>query len=490
MDNREKYKDSNATFISSQVSDLANKNLQNGTDITIRSMDLFVWKGGKLANVSYEQAKGNLFEYIEASKFLRKNANAGYQNFDAYPVTDVPISKGGYGGHTAPDDFRFEQNGKVIFRGQAKVNNDPHNTANNFVNPKYKGMQKVTTSDTFDAVKNELQKMRDAGEISHEQYTEAMNNIRQCLTDDRTGISSGGTTTEELQQFRKSNGKVDVDAVLKYAKNFERRQIAYEVAGGAGKGAVSGGVINGLITAVQGTWDLYKDRKNLDQVLKETGMAVKKGGIRGGLAGGISSVLRIVGVKNSIPMLKDTNVATALASGIVDCGVSIYAYTKGEISKEQLISEMKSTVIQSTSAYYFTSALKATVGVSGGVFLPMAIYAATSYAVMSTKAIIDQAKLNAQEYRRIANLYAEETAVLNEYREILQKKFAVYKQERRNAMDRFLNIIEDSSIKENNYSQAVYAMIGLSNQLQFSLQHKEFAEFDLAMRSNDNFVLR
>ena len=219
-------------------------------------------------------------------------------------------------------------------------------------------------------------------------------------------------------------------------------------------------------------------------------MAVKKGGIRGGLAGGISSVLRIVGVKNSIPMLKDTNVATALASGIVDCGVSIYAYTKGEISKEQLISEMKSTVIQSTSAYYFTSALKATVGVSGGVFLPMAIYAATSYAVMSTKAIIDQAKLNAQEYRRIANLYAEETAVLNEYREILQKKFAVYKQERRNAMDRFLNIIEDSSIKENNYSQAVYAMIGLSNQLQFSLQHKEFAEFDLAMRSNDNFVLR
>ena len=151
---------------------------------------------------------------------------------------------------------------------------------------------------------------------------------------------------------------------------------------------------------------------------------------------------------------------------------------------------MKSTVIQSTSAYYFTSALKATVGVSGGVFLPMAIYAATSYAVMSTKAIIDQAKLNAQEYRRIANLYAEETAVLNEYREILQKKFAVYKQERRNAMDRFLNIIEDSSIKENNYSQAVYAMIGLSNQLQFSLQHKEFAEFDLAMRSNDNFVLR
>ena len=490
MENKKRYEESNAIFISSQVTDLANKNLQNGTDVSIQAMDLFSWKGNKLAKVGYEQAKGNLFEYIEAAKLLRNNANAGYQNFDVYPVTDVPVSKGGYGGHTAPDDFRFVQNGKVIFRGQAKVNNDPHDTAVNFVNPKYNGMQKVTTSDTFEAVKYELRMMKENNEISDAQYHEAMSSIRKCLTDDRTGVSSGGTTTEELQQFRKRNGKVDVDAVLKYAKNFERQQVVYEVAGGVGKGAVSGGIISGFITAVKGSWDLYKDRKNLDQVLKETGMAVKKGGIRGAFAGGITSILRITGAKNSIPMLKDTNVATALASGIVDCGVSIYAYTKGEISKEQLISEMKSTVVQSTSAYYFTSALKVAVGTSGGVFLPMAIYAATSYALMSTKAIIEQAKLNAQEYRRIASLYDEETAALKEYREKLLKQFDIYKNERRMAMNRFLNIIDDSINNENNYSQAVYAMVGLSNQLQYSLQHKEFAEFDAAMRIDDNFVLR
>ena len=151
-----KIQDNNAVFISTQVTDLANRNLQAGTDITIKSMELFRLKGQKLANVGYEQAKGNLFEYIEASKFLRNNANAGNQGFDKYPVTDVPASQGGYGGHTAPDDFRFEQDGKVIFQAQAKVNNDPNNTANNFVNPKYNGMQKITTSDTVEAVKTAL----------------------------------------------------------------------------------------------------------------------------------------------------------------------------------------------------------------------------------------------------------------------------------------------------------------------------------------------
>ena len=186
-----KIQDNNAVFISTQVTDLANRNLQAGTDITIKSMELFRLKGQKLANVGYEQAKGNLFEYIEASKFLRNNANAGNQVFDKYPVTDVPASQGGYGGHTAPDDFRFEQ-------AQAKVNNAPNNTANNFVNPKYNGMQKITTSDTVEAVKTALLDKLNKGEISKSQYNEAMNSIRSGLTDDRTGVSSGGTTTSEM----------------------------------------------------------------------------------------------------------------------------------------------------------------------------------------------------------------------------------------------------------------------------------------------------
>ena len=485
-----KIQDNNAVFISTQVTDLANRNLQAGTDITIKSMELFRLKGQKLANVGYEQAKGNLFEYIEASKFLRNNANAGNQGFDKYPVTDVPASQGGYGGHTAPDDFRFEQDGKVIFQAQAKVNNDPNNTANNFVNPKYNGMQKITTSDTVEAVKTALLDKLNKGEISKSQYNEAMNSIRSGLTDERTGVSSGGTTTSELKKFCGSDGKVDVDAVLAYAKEFEYKQMAYEIAGGTAKGAVAGGVIKGAIQGVTSLWDVYNDRKKLDQALKETGMAVGKGAVRGGAAGFLSSIFRITGKKQSIPALTDTNVTTALAAAVVDCGVSIYAYAKGEIDGSQLVEELKATAIQSSSAYYFTAALKTTIGVSGGVFLPMAIYTATSYMLMSTKAIIDQAKLNAIEYRRVAKLYDEETAIIKEYRQIMNREFAVYRKDKQEAMQRFLSIIDTSTFTEQNYSQAIYAMVGLSNQLQYSLQHKEFAEFDSAMKSQNDFVLR
>lgn len=48
-----KIQDNNAVFISTQVTDLANRNLQAGTDITIKSMELFRLKGQKLANVGY-----------------------------------------------------------------------------------------------------------------------------------------------------------------------------------------------------------------------------------------------------------------------------------------------------------------------------------------------------------------------------------------------------------------------------------------------------
>lgn len=488
MDEERKDLDTNLTFISTQVADLANRNLQNGTDVTIRSMELFRWKGERIAKVGYEQAKGNLFEYIEGAKFLRNNANAGKAGYDMFPVTDVPISKGGFGGHTAPDDFRLQQNGHVVGQAQAKVNNNLEHTANNFVNPKYRGMQKITTSDSVDEVKSILLDKLKKGEISKAQYHDAMDTIRSGLTDDKTGISSGGTTRAELEKFRGRDGKVDKAAIERYAKCFENKQIAYEITGGAGKGALAGAAISGIVSGVSNCWEVFQNRKKLDEALKETGLVIKKGAIKGGLTGGISSIFRIFG-KDKLPALADSNVSVALAAAVVDCGASIYSYAKGEIDGEQLAKELKNTVVQASSAYYFTKAISVTVG-GGGVFLPMAIYAATSYALMSTKAIIDQAKLNAQEHRRIATLYEQETALIKEYKSRLEREFLLYRKERKEAMQRFLSIIETSTLYEDNYSQAIYAMVGLSNQLQFSLQHKEFAEFDKAMRSNDVFLLQ
>lgn len=487
---KEKFRDFDNNFVASQIANEYNKNFQSGTDSLFHGMDLFRDKSLKLSNVGYEQAKGNLFEYIEGAKFARNNANAGFAPYDKFAVTDLSKSKGGFGEHTAPDDFRLVRNNEVIARGQAKVNNDPNNTANNFLNSKYDGMQRITTVDTVDEVKEALYYKLQKGEISQKQYDQVVSHIRSGLTDDRTGVSSGGTSRAELEQFRGKDGKIDVDAVIKYSYKLEFEQIALEIGGATYKGAVAGAVMGSVATGVHEFFEVYKERKTLKEALKNTGLAAKKGAVRGGITGMLSSAIRIFSQKNSIPVLSNSSAATTLAAGVVDCGVSIYAYINGEIDDKRLVSEIKGTVVKSASAYYFTTALQVTVGVGSGVFIPMAIYSVTSSMIMATKSIIDQAKLNAEQYRRATELLDQEYVYLKNYRNQLNEAFKVFREDRRATFNNFISSFDNAAFVTLDYSAAIGSIVVLSNHMQYSLQHKEFEEFKIAMNSNEKFVLK
>ena len=195
MSEKDKVKKGSTYQAGAQIGNAFSKNVQNGTNTTIQGMDLFRAKGINLAKVGYEQGKGNLFEFIEAAKLEKNMANAGAKAFDKSPVTDISTSQGGYGEHTAPDDFRLQKDGKIIGMGQAKVNNDPHKTAVNFTNSKYYGMQRNTTIDTLPDVKKQLDNMLQKGEISQAAYNDACSNLTGMLKDPDSGITSGGTTT-------------------------------------------------------------------------------------------------------------------------------------------------------------------------------------------------------------------------------------------------------------------------------------------------------
>ena len=124
------------------VGNAASQNVQMGTDTAIDSMRELLYKAGKISKVGFEQSKGNLFEYIEAAKLQTNMANCG-ERFDRNPVTDLAAGRGGYGGHTAPDDFRMQRNGRIVGQGQAKYNNSAWRAAQNFVDPKYTDMQRI-----------------------------------------------------------------------------------------------------------------------------------------------------------------------------------------------------------------------------------------------------------------------------------------------------------------------------------------------------------
>ena len=485
---KKRLRDFDSLYITSQVANKLNESLRNGTAITFHDMDLFVEKGTRLANVGYEQAKGNLFEYIEAAKLERNNVNAGYASYDKFVATDAPASSGGYGEHTAPDDFRLYRDGEYLGSAQAKVNNNPHDTAVNFENPKYEGMQRVTTSDNYPLVKEQLDLQLAKGEISQAQYDETLAHMRQGLTDESTGIGSGGTSKEELERFRGEDGKVDLDQVLAYAEEFKFQQEVEQVVGGAVKGAGAAAVVSGALGGLQEFVKVWQGEQDFDKALVNTGKAAAKGALYGGATGATSELLYIAGQKYSVEMLTNGPFATAMAAGMVECGTHLLAYAKGEINGEELCSELTGTAVKSTGVYFINQHLCNALAI-GGAAVPLAAYAMGASMLMATFSIIQSAELKAEEYRRMAELLREENKQLKLYRAQLQEQFAKFRQDRRETMDNFLRYFDEAAFAKNDYSGAINAIIILSRQCNFSLQHQEFAEFKKAMLSDEMFVL-
>ena len=478
------------SFGAAHIANSMTESVQNGSDAARVGSDLLRAKGEKLANVGYEQGKGNLFEYIENAKFMRNYANAGNSSLQSIPVTDAPKSLGGLGEPHSPADFRIVYENRVHEEVQAKVNNNVHDTAVNFTNGKYAGMQRITYSDSYEDVKETLDNMLAKGELSKSAYNDCISNLRTGLTDDKTGITSGGTSKAEIEQFRDANGKINSEAVRRYANSFEYKQYGFEIASGSINGAVAGGIMAGIITGTQELFAVYKDEKKLSEAMENLKCAAKKGALRGGGTGFLSSVLRIFGTKHAIPVIADATAATTIAASVIDCGASIYAYAKGEINASKLQEEIKDTAIKASATIYFTKAIGLTLGSTGGVFLPIAIYSISSYVLLTTKAIMKQAKLNAQEYDRLASLHDESTALVKQYRQKLNEEFGRYRADKKNIMDNFIINFDNGLFSTHNYNDAIDSIVKLSNQMHYSIKNHEFNDFCDAMKNKEEFVLR
>lgn len=465
------------------------QNVQAGTNVAMDSMGELLFKAGRISDVGFEQSKGNLFEFIEAAKLQTNMANKGHF-LDKNPVTDIPTSRGGLGEHTAPDDFRLVKDGKVVGRGQAKYNNNAQKAANNFVDPKYHNMQRVAPSDQIPEIREKLDEMMRKGQISKHAYDNAVKNLQQDgLTDPTTGISSGGTTRAEIQKLKGKDGKVSEEAVKRYAMKFETKQLVKEVTTTATNMAATSAITNGIVSGVRNMFAVFKDQKELAQAIKDVGADMGRGAVRGASTGSLSSLIRYSGTKLNVPVLSDSTAATVMAGGIIDGGVAIYAYAKGEITAEQLGHELVDTTVKSAATIYFTKAVTAVVG-TANPFLPMAIYTAASYVVTCTRSIINEAKLNAAEYEKMTLLLKESTELMKQYHEQLNSYMKHYKENQRNILQGFLDSFGYYSETGQDYERAIYSIVNFANQTGIALQYADFNEFSSAMRAKREFVLK
>ena len=468
---------------------IGSRPVQTGSDTAMESMGELLYKAGKVTNVGFEQSKGNLFEYIEAAKLQTKIANRG-ELFDRNPVTDLPESRGGYGGHTAPDDFRMQKAGRIVGRGQAKYNNNPRMAAENFVNPKYMDMQRIAPIDQLKDIENCLDQMAADGEISRAAYQNALQNLqRNGLTDPDSGISSGGTTTAELQKLRGADNRVSQKAVKQYAARFEGKQFAREVGATVSNMAVAAGVTTAIVSGVRNSFEVFQNKKTFDKALAEVGGDTAAGAVRGGETGVLSATLRWTGKKAGIPVLSDSTAATVMAGGLIDGGASLYAYAKGEISGKELQAELTDTTIKSVSTVYFTKAVALTLG-AANPFIPMAIYTAATYMVSCTRSILEQAKLNAEEADRMTAILKETTRLTREYHRQLNDFMQRYEARQKAQLNGLLNAFDVLANGDTQYERAVYAILTYSNQTGLALQHADFGTFKAAMCSDEEFVLK
>jgi len=498
MKDKKKIEKENIGHLGAQIGNAFSCNVQQGSNEALRGMNLFREVAKSKGNVGFEQVKGNLFEYIEAAKFNKNAANLGKRTRAV--ITDS------VGRPHDPADIELVRDGEVVRRVQAKFSKTQNaqgadtsaaSAVNMQRNSKYDGMQRLIrkqddyaidteTGETIslvDKAKKLSDKRAGSGGIYSEEYKDVSKNLTDELTDDTvggSGVKSGGTTLEEIEEAANDSKK--------YARKFEMKQYGKEIVNTSVNMAASSAIVSGVISSVQNGFAVLQNKKDLKTAIKDVGVEVVKSGARGGATGFISSLLRIGGSKAKIPILSDSSCATVIAAGMLDSGVAIYEYARGEIDSKQLVEQLQDTVIKSTTTIYYTKAAAMVFGATNA-FVPIAIYSVANYMVASAREIIKNAKLNAAEYDRIAKLNNEMTELVKEYHAQLISQMEQYEQTQKHQMQTFLRSFDENIVSSDNCDYAIYAIIDFANETGIILQHTNFNDFSDAILSNDSFVL-
>jgi hypothetical protein len=463
------------------------KNAQISTTESVQAMDLFRSAMENRQNVDFVFVKGNLFEYIEAAKF-NQNAAAGGSELRAV-VTDAAGRP-----HDAAD-IEIVQSGKVVQQVQAKFSDAEH-AASASVNmqrdDKYAGMQRlIRKEDNYTTPKGENTTLLDEskrlakaradkqGTIYQEQYEDVYENLTDELH--HGDVSSGGTTLDEVKAAYRNPEK--------YSKSFERKQMKAEMKVTAASMAKASFVTTGIISGISNMFQVFRNEKDLGDALRDVGADAVKSGVRGGATGVISTAIRYKGIKAGSALLSDSIAATVMAGGIIDGGVALYSYARGEITAEQLRDQLVDTTAKAATTIYFTKAVGAIMGSALNPIFPMVVYTTASYVFACTREIINNAKLNAAEYERMASILQESGRAIDEYHEQFKQRVDECEGRQREMLEGFVNTFDYNMTTGENYDEAIYAIVNFANRAGIALQHIEFQDFAEAMKSDEPLKL-
>lgn len=472
----------------------ASSNAQNATNAAVDGMSLLKMKAVQIQNKSFELNKGNLFEYIEAAKFNRNAASAG--SAAKAIVTDAA------GDPHAVADILIQEQGEMVKQIQAKfshISKDgkdisaatsvfEHTGAKNKGWGQYDGMDRlIRKQENYNeegSLLDEAKKLSKKRADSNNIYSEYYKDVNDNLTDEThyNGVASGGTTIEEVREANFTPKQ--------YGSNFEHQQVSVEMRTAAANMAKASLVTTGIVSGISNMFFVLRDKKSLPEALKDTAADSVRSGIRGGATGVLSTAIRYKGIKSGSALLSDSTAATLVAGGVIDGGAALYSYARGEITAEQLRDELIETTAKTTVTIFYTRVTTAVFGAAINPFIPIMVYTTANYVITCTREIINNAKFNIDEYRRMTAILQESTRTANLYHEQIRQYLSKCEVAQRKMFDDFIDAFNYNLNTGENYDEAIRAVIKFADHAGITLQYADFNEFNNAMNSDSEFELK
>lgn len=437
------------------------KKVVEESDEAFNGMNLLRKEGERLLNVSPEIKQGNLFEIIEKTKFNMDAALKG-SNIRAYTTAEngFPHDKA---------DILIKKGGEVIEEVQAKSGNKASTVLHRISDNKYEGMQKLVNSDKVDKARELAQKRVESGSLKMGEYKDSLKNLTGEL---KFGdIESGGTGYDEVLGAAEN--------YKEYARNFEVEQIKNEVM--ASVAAVS--IIKGGISVIKNSIAFNKSEIDGKQMVGNIMIDTGKAATRGAATGGVRTGIRMVAIKSGNGMLAKSNIATSMATGVIDVGITVVDYARGEIDSEQAMIQIGQKGFNTMSSVYAGAAAGAVFGPGGMLIGSMVGYMVAADVYQTCVDIIKNEELKEEEVNRLINLYQEAIEVMKTEREALEIHFKAQICQNRAVFSRIQNAL-DKSIQENDVDLTIRSLSELACYFGKELKLMSFEDFDRSMKSD------
>ena len=462
------------SFAAAQVASATASNYAEATDKMVEGMDVF--RRVVAETGSNPMRHGNLFECIEAAKF---NADAALKGLDLNAqVTASPSDPTFLKDPHSPADVVIRNGGQVVREVQAKAYRDPSSAAFAVKDGKYSGMDRLVPEDKAPRVSELLDNRAESASINAGDYQDASENLKSELS--HGDVSSSGTTYDESISAK--------DHPHIYSTVMEAKQLGKEVGASAGHAAVAGLLIGGGVSAIKNTLAVRNGKKDIESAIADSTKDGVRVGVKSAAIGGTGAVIRFGANKAGLETLAKSNIATAVAAGVINTGVTIYALAKGEIDTEIAMERMGQAGVStvygmfagSVAGVVFAGPAAAMVGTIAGYLLANSAY-------QSCIAILKEARFAEDRAKIIRSICDEAVKEMEKQRNSFELQVDEQLNVKRGEISkRFAEI--DQSMKGDDTGAALIALSDFALMFGKHLRFQSFDDFDEHMQDSNRVL--